>query len=640
MSSNQPGADPPLHPPAEILSTYTLLTLMQHMETHQQDLSSEAVIALYEDWLRLVGGAESYMARFNLGTLHQRSGRPEAAAAQYRAVLSQFDLPEARHNLGLLLEKSGRLEEAMEQWRRLLSKVTSGSPLYGMAIHAMIRVSRRLGSGRSLQRYIALSLELDPDQPALIRELGQLSEGQGKPAHQPDGATPAVPGPGGPEVVRPSICVIAVCFNEATILPFFLDHYINFIGATKVILYDGGSTDATAAIAGSFPQVELIVSPSEKLDDRDLMRIRNEAWKVQRDQFDWMVVCDVDEFLYHPEIRALLLEFKGQRVTLPMVEGFEMLSKTQPEYRQGHFIWQDIQTGVPNPQYYNKNLIFDPKIDINYKLGCHACEPTGPVKRSEGFVFKNLHYRMLSYGHFVAKSRRAAARLSDWNKETNAGFHYRLNAEMSQADYNKMFQTAYNVVHPRLRPTLQREAFDAVLQRLVAMDRDACILEYGTTRGFGAAADCGSTELFAWYVHSFGGRFCSVATDPLIQRHAARELDRRRLMGSRLQLVDAAGSPGSAFGAAAINLLLMNSSDYMGDDRDLAQAEREALNTFLDVESRLSSDALIVLDGVKDDPEDLGKFQLLVPYLIGRRYQALQEGCTAAYAKVNNRDNP
>lgn len=612
-------------PDTQTLASWTVLRLMQEIETYREKWSAAERIALYRAWLAAGIHNDAYAGHYNLGTLYHTDGQIDLAEAEYRAVLRLVELPEARYNLGLVMEQSGRLYEAIAEWRKLCpeSSVVVLSPIGMAALSGLIRLSRRVGQVQELRHYLELSLAYQPNQPTLAYEMQQLVA-DNESHNQPQLASS--------EAV---IYVIAVSFNEAAILPFFLDHYINFLGATKVILHDGGSTDGTAEIAARYPQVELVLKPSEKLDDRDLMDIRNEEWKKYRDQCDWIVVCDVDEFLYHPDIRSKLADFKRQGITLPMVEGFEMLSKEHPQYVPNHYIWENIQTGTPNPQYYNKNLIFDPKIEINYLLGCHSCAPTGPVKRTDQFEFKNLHFRMLSHRHIVEKSRRAAARLSDWNKQTSAGFHYRLNAEMQRDDYNKMFLPGGNVVQPRPRPIAQREAFEVVLQHLLALDDNAVIVEQGCACGFGHYADSGSTEFLAWYVHSFGGQMICLDADSLVLRHVTYALSQRGLLGEHVMLRSsllADDLPNQ------IDLVMCNATDYRGDANDRVACEHAVLDAFVQLEQHLSEHAVVVLDGIEDE-KFTGKFRLLADYLISHGFQLQRGGYTALFSKVPLKSN-
>ena len=382
---------------------------------------------------------------------------------------------------------------------------------------------------------------------------------------------------------------------------------------------------------------------SDKLDDRALMHIRNEAWKAYRDDCDWVIVCDVDEFLYHPDLHARLRAFKAEGVTLPMVEGFEMLSKDHPVHRPGHYIWQDIQTGTPNPRYYNKNLIFDPAIDINYTLGCHGCQPTGPVRRSDAFEFKNLHYRNLSYAHMVEKSARSAARLSDWNLATNAGFHYRLNAGMSREDYNRLFVPAANVLSPWPRPAARRASFELLQAHVLGLEHAPRLCELGVSTGLGRRGDDVATEWLGWLAHTYGGALVSIASDGRALRHAAHELGARRRVPQRWQRL-ATDQPGAALAAAGpagdgLDAVFCHDDDFCGDAADRRACMRQALNDLVEIEPHLEEGALVVLDGVRGSvggpavrPGADGKFDLLLPYLIGRGYTVRLAGYSTVLA--------
>ena len=599
------------------------LQLMQKLPTLQPALDAVQLVDLYTAWLLRADPREAYVGHFNLATACQQLGRQAMAEQHYRLALAQRELPEARFNLGLCLEAQGRLFEALWALQPLdeeKAQSDNASPLRLMALNALSRVARRLGLETLMKKTIKQSLALKSDQP----ELKQL---------QASGAAPSAANDQTPlnenGDKQPVIRVVAVCFNEAAILPFFLDHYVHFVGASKIYLHDGGSTDETPEIAARYPQVELIVKKTEKIDDRELMHIRNEEWKKHREGCDWMVVCDVDEFLYHPRLRERLAAFKREGVTLPMVEGFEMLSKRQPVHRPGHYLWEEVQAGMANPSAYNKNLIFDPVIDINYTLGCHHCQPTGPVKRSELSEFKNLHNRMLSYEHIIAKARRADARLSDWNRQTHAGFHHARDAAQSRIDYHARFLSAVNVVEPRIRPMQRRDAFEHVLRHLQMADDWAHVAELGSARGFGAHTDSGSTEFLAWAVHDIAGlgSFSAINTDARAGRHAQRELQARGLVNARTAFVTALPAD-----AAPVDVLWVNAVDYYGDEAELFEMQRTALNEFTALEPRLASRHLVVLDGIQDEQTFEGRHKLLAAYLIGRGYQQKLAGYATVFA--------
>ena len=256
------------------------------------------------------------------------------------------------------------------------------------------------------------------------------------------------------------INVVAVCKNEGRILPFFLDHYSQF--CDSIMLCDGHSTDNTKDIVATFPKAKLVyLDDGKELDDVTLLRIRNEYYKQFRNQYDWQIVCDVDEFLYNPNILEVLQRFKDQGITFPEVDGYQMGSKVFPKY--GIPITKQVVTGERDisryPGYTRKRIIFNPqKIDINYNMGCNYASPKGEVKADcdyfyndpykdeihgsikEGVVpeLKVLHYKYLSYQHLIDKSVFNMTRISPHSILHSYGHHYEKLAKMTEEQYNQM----------------------------------------------------------------------------------------------------------------------------------------------------------------------------------------------------------
>lgn len=609
---NAPAAD---NPRWDQLWTETVGgNALQLARALERPLPPELAIALCQAWLRQAPPAERYVGLFQLGSLQQRLGQHAEAAAQYRACLGLQELPQARYNLGLALEQLGQDRLADEQLQRLGSAATEPG-LRRQALVQRLRLARR-GNQRELAAQLLALLEPLCTAEADRRRWLQLRAEQAA-------AAPAVLG--GDSPLR--ITVMACCFNEAAILPFFIEHYQRFVGATRIVLQDGGSTDDTAEIVARYPGVELVVKRSEKLDDRELLQIRNEAWKPWRDEADWIIVCDVDEFLYHPDIKAELRRLKDAGITLPMVEGFEMLSKQFPVHRPGRFLWQDIQAGFAVPDYYNKNLVFDPRIDINYHLGCHSCAPTGPVRRSEGMVFRNLHYRMLSHQHIVDKSRRAAARLSDWNRQSNAGFHYRQHAVMPEADYNRQFLKAANVVAPRPRPPWN-EACERLFNRLGMRPAPAQLLDIG------AGSDAGWSAWCAWYSHGFGGGLHLLEADALLRRHWQAEIERRGLARDGQQACADLPALRDALGDRRLDLVIVGPGRPIGDADDLRRNAQAIAAQLSELTPLLAQDAALLLHGDAgrvgvDDP-----FQFLRPWLLTQGWAAERLGEQTLYTRL------
>jgi glycosyltransferase involved in cell wall biosynthesis len=576
--------------------------------------------SLYRVWLKHSVSPLKYVAYFNYGSMLATDGKHAQAEQMYRASLElNPNLIQAHLNLGSSLEQQGRRDEAIVQWRGVLAMESISNPEnQSLRLYTLNNLGRILSSANNFSQAVPLlelSLSLDPTQEVVKAQLENLLHMINEEKNQSNAEFS-----GG---ANPIIYVLACCFNEAAILPFFLDHYTNYVGATKIFLYDGGSTDGSDLIVKDYP-VEFIVEKHDKLDDTVLMHIRNEEWKKHRNDCDWFIVCDVDEFLYHPDMKNKLMEYKRAGITLPMVEGSEMFSKVFPCFAKGRYLHQFITAGSPNPGFYNKNLIFDPKIDINYTMGCHRCLPTGDVRRSARAEFKNLHYKLLSFDYLTMKARKSDERLSDWNLKHGAGIHYKGLANQKNEEFIQMFKAADNVLNPVPMPTVCRDGFVPALENLLNRNHDSVIVEIETQRSYDSNCDGGgSTYLFAWYVNRYGGSFYSIDSSRINADNCVRELKQRKLLMENTHIVNDDFSNFIQGFHGAIDLIFLNSRNYRGSETDLKESLEKMLQQFKSCESQLADDALVLIDGVIDDVTWEGCGKLLIPYLMGKNYKLL-----------------
>ncbi len=238
-----------------------------------------------------------------------------------------------------------------------------------------------------------------------------------------------------------TIYLFACCYNEVRMLHFFLEYYSKHVGVTKFFIYDGGSSDGSVELMKKY-DVQILEERHETLDDRLLMNFRNHYYKNYRESCDWVIVCDVDEFLYHPNIKSRLRELSAEGVTLPRVDGYNMISLDWPDPSSDAFLPFLAPYGISDNQNCAKSLVFNPKIDINYSIGCHAAHPAGHVVRSSQVEFKNLHYAQIAYSYVIVKSNAQKNRLSEWNKNSKAGLHYNFNADLKLEEYMKRYRSA------------------------------------------------------------------------------------------------------------------------------------------------------------------------------------------------------
>jgi glycosyltransferase involved in cell wall biosynthesis len=250
------------------------------------------------------------------------------------------------------------------------------------------------------------------------------------------------------------ITVYTVCFNEELMLPHFLNHYSSI--ADRIVLYDNQSTDQSMSLARAYPNTEIhSFDTGGRFSELTLTSIRENCWK--NDRADYVIVCDVDEFLFCDNVS--LPEFLSARSDYSVFQplGFEMVADQFPsDYARS--IHDQVQVGVYS-RGYSKMVLFDPKriAAMNFSPGSHYAQPTGThvniyradrrLGKSAGYDLKLLHYKNLGFDYRESRHKCLAERLpADALRRRDYGFHYALGKEEQLAQFRKLRRRAYNCV--------------------------------------------------------------------------------------------------------------------------------------------------------------------------------------------------
>ena len=108
---------------------------------------------------------------------------------------------------------------------------------------------------------------------------------------------------------EPTITVITIAYNEERLMPFFLNYYSKF--CDHIVVYDNHSTDTTEEICKSVTNCKVTVikyDTNNSLDDETYLKIKNNVYKDYTT--DYCIVVDLDEFLYHNNIKDLNLFYE------------------------------------------------------------------------------------------------------------------------------------------------------------------------------------------------------------------------------------------------------------------------------------------------------------------------------------------
>lgn len=204
------------------------------------------------------------------------------------------------------------------------------------------------------------------------------------------------------------IDVFTTCYNEEIILPYFIKHYKQF--ARNIIVFDNMSDDNSFNIMKNSDVTIIQFDTKNQFEEAALINLRNNCWK--QSDADWVIIVDMDEFVYHPNIVEIL---KKSEATLIHPKAYEMMSETIPT-TSGQ-IYDEINMGYSTDEFtslnvyphwksnYSKGCVFKPSdiAEINFGPGSHECSPVGNVKVDKNTGLKLLHYKYINRDVLIKK---------------------------------------------------------------------------------------------------------------------------------------------------------------------------------------------------------------------------------------------
>jgi hypothetical protein len=245
---------------------------------------------------------------------------------------------------------------------------------------------------------------------------------------------------------KPVVHLYSVCWNQAEIIPYFMNYYSDFVDSFYI--HDNMSSDSTPSLLAHYDNVTVIpYDTGNTFNDAVNQDIKNTAWKQSRGKADFVIVCDMDEFLYHPHMLSLLRFLKKDAFTLVKPHGYDMVSTALPAFNGTQKITELIRNGVYAPGYLSKTLLFSPELEsINYSPGCHKSDPEGRIKPYESKNLKLLHYKFIDRNSVLSKTKQYRSRLSAINKKHGWGGHYIKPDEQILAEFDYIVSQGKKVI--------------------------------------------------------------------------------------------------------------------------------------------------------------------------------------------------
>ena len=226
-----------------------------------------------------------------------------------------------------------------------------------------------------------------------------------------------------------------ITHNEQRILPQYIKWYQKFVD--KITIYDDHSTDNTVEIALN-NECSVISFGNDDFDDRLNNDVRNNSWKNSK--ADWIIVGDLDEFLYYPEnIREIL---EKTNATIIKTKGYEIMSELDIPF-------VSAKIGYREPHLDKVMCVRPDKIKaINFTYGGHHENAEGEVIYfdNNNELFKLLHFSGVGRDVWINKSLRYKSRFCKWNYEVGAGIHHWGDEAQKNADFSKRLSWATSPV--------------------------------------------------------------------------------------------------------------------------------------------------------------------------------------------------
>ena len=255
---------------------------------------------------------------------------------------------------------------------------------------------------------------------------------------------------GSPDMNNVVVWVYTLCYNEEKVLPFIIDYWKKY--ATRVFVYDNGSTDNSINILEQYDWIEVRHFDSSGFDDEINKNMKNQIWKEAKGKgVDFVQVCDIDEVIWAEDIKNELLNFKRSNAVIWDCKCYNIVTREFPEYDGGLLNDRDGALCAYD-KIMSKKLLFKPDYvnDMNYSEGCHSCKPVGlNMTLYSNDNIKMFHIRNLGLEYLIEKYRHNQKRLSDNNKKHGWGIHYNFSDFRIRKEFEKRLSDGIEIKSSR-----------------------------------------------------------------------------------------------------------------------------------------------------------------------------------------------
>lgn len=235
-----------------------------------------------------------------------------------------------------------------------------------------------------------------------------------------------------------------ICWNEEKLIPYFLKHYETI--CDEIHVYDNESTDNSINLLNSHDKVKLHTFKTNNTSHEfSEIEVKSTAWMKSKGKTDWIIVGDMDEFIYSENLRIALEQYDKQNVSAIQPCAWQMLSLNYPSC-PGQ-IYEEVRFGS-RLAFYDKTQLFNAnKTDyIVYSPGCHSA-----LIKTKGMIqstnkIKLLHFKMMGVKNTYERNKILNERRSNDDINHSFGTHYNKTLEEVQKDMEELWKKSILVV--------------------------------------------------------------------------------------------------------------------------------------------------------------------------------------------------
>lgn len=171
-------------------------------------------------------------------------------------------------------------------------------------------------------------------------------------------------------------CWITLCKNEMDILPF-VKQYWERIGC-DVVVYDNGSTDGSIEFLQALPYVTVKHFDSQGQNDVIQKSIKEQAYMDLKDQYDFIIISDMDEVFYFADLEALETQMIDEGYNVLITPIYSLCEEAKPLYNDEKMLHQLCH------MFYKQKMNHMNGFGDYSKISIFNCKITDVVKMSVG----------------------------------------------------------------------------------------------------------------------------------------------------------------------------------------------------------------------------------------------------------------